>query len=701
MTRAGRCALLLLGAGGVLGCHAESDLLNTRDGGAGVPAGVAGATAGAGGGGGGAGSAGGAAGRATGTGGAGNGAAFPTGIGNDWVWSTGVVAHTAGPYAPCGIIGAGTVIFGAANPTAPEIAAASRAGVVLFYSPSTGEQVRPPHYVAGAVTGVDYSRDGTEIVVAGDTGVQLVRLADDKVLFNAQPFSSVASAAALSPDGTLIAVLGRDVGADATVLGLKLVRVSDGTSFGDVGTEAPDGVPPQFSSDGKLVLFGGFILSVPDLQIVAPSPLDYSHTSPTHAVLSPDGTKVAEGGHVIDLASGQEVKTPKVGQDWLYWSAFSPDGTVYAEADADIHLWRTSDWTPIGTPTPVPTPPGGSGSGWDGRFFFSGDGTQLITTVATGAANGNNRLVFQIINVPDLTAGAVIAEPQFLWSPAFFSPDGSLILGVLAGVSGAVWQTADLSLLSLLSERSPPFGFLGNGMLQIDNDTFNPRDGTKLGYATGSQVSPDGRLAVTASPHPKSSVIRLSDLSTQAVLDTSPLNPYLVPVWAFSRDNHVVAVAGQDPTGNPKVIVFDALTGATLATLDGVAPIAITTTSSGAVRVAAFVPVDAGFVANVRVWSVPDGSPMFDIPQATATNYPPDTNFPTVAFSPDGSLIVAGAAGIRIFQVETGALRESHPAHFDPQVSGIYAGVYSLGFSPTGEIATVGWDGTMRFWCSP
>ena len=70
-------------------------------------------------------------------------------------------------------------------------------------------------------------------------------------------------------------------------------------------------------------------------------------------------------------------------------------------------------------------------------------------------------------------------------------------------------------------------------------------------------------------------------------------------------------------------------------------------------------------------------------------------------FSPDGSLIAAGAKGIRIFQVETGMLRETLPAHFDPQPTGLYPGVLSLAFSATGQIASVGWDGTMRLWCSP
>jgi WD40 repeat protein len=200
-----------------------------------------------------------------------------------------------------------------------------------------------------------------------------------------------------------------------------------------------------------------------------------------------------------------------------------------------------------------------------------------------------------------------------------------------------------------------------------------------------------------------SSVIRLADLTTQAVLDTGDLVFPLGYVWAFSRDHRFVAGAGKDSKRNPKVVVFDAMTGAAIATFAGVPPIAITTTSTGAARVAAFVPVESGFVSDVRVWSVPDGKPLFDIKHASAKNYPPDIQATVVpmAFSPDGSLLAAGGTGIRIFQVETGTLRQTLPAHSDAPLSGAYSGVVSLAYSATGQIVSAGWDGTMRLWCSP
>ena len=199
--------------------------------------------------------------------------------------------------------------------------------------------------------------------------------------------------------------------------------------------------------------------------------------------------------------------------------------------------------------------PGIIGYGPDGRFFFSGDGKRLITTLSRDSFSESDHVVFQIMNVPDLTPGVAIAEPRFGWSPVVLSPDGSLIMGALANSTSGVWRTADLSPLPRMPEASPPYGFLGNGMLQIYFSIFNPLDGTKLGYAIGSAISPDGRLAVVLLSGSKSSVLRLADLTTQAVLDTSALVFPLGPVWAFSRDNRFVAGAGKDLNGSPKVVV--------------------------------------------------------------------------------------------------------------------------------------------------
>ena len=351
----------------------------------------------------------------------GQGSAFPNGIGTGWNWATGVVAHDAGPYVPCGILGTGPITFGAANPVAAEVAFASRAGVVFFYSSATGARVRTPFYASGPLAGVDYSRDGTKLVVAGDTGVQLVRLTDSKVLFNAQPFALVARAAALSPDGSLIAALGWDsqpLGFPADFI-LRLVRVSDGKVIAEKTSCSASTASPRNSRRTEASWWPtGRCCPFPA------SRRSWSCRPVPQTALSPDGTKVAQSGTVVEIATGKVLKSPTL--TLFQWSAFSPDGTWYAESDDAsgfaIHLYRTSTWTEVGT-APLPYPAGNDDYA-DGRFFFSADGTKILSTLtAVPYPYGYNRPVSQIVSVPDLVQQAAIAEPEVLGAPTF-APDG-------------------------------------------------------------------------------------------------------------------------------------------------------------------------------------------------------------------------------------------------------------------------------------
>ncbi len=632
----------------------------------------------------------------------GQGSAFPNGIGTDWNWTTGVAVHDAGPYAPCGIIGTGLVTFGAANPKAAEVAFASRAGVVFFYSSATGAPTRAPFYASGPLAGVAYSRDGSKLVVAGDTGVQIVRLADSTVLYDVQPFDFVARAAALSPDGTLIAALGWD-SAQLSLSPpqiLRLIRVSDGKSIAEKSfVSAADSVPPEFSPDGSFLVADGAVLSVPSFAVRLEVPF-----YPPQTVLSPDGTKIAGGGSVVDIATGNTLKSDTPGSS--HWSAFSPDGTLYAESDADsnvaIHLYSTSNWTEVGTasiPYPVSTDDYG-----DGRFFFSSDGTTIIAML-TGSPYpwGYNRLVSQIVSVPDLVRKAVIEQPQVFNALPAFAPDGSLFAVELANSTTGVWRTSDLALLSDLPEVSNDYAFLGNGAFELVplGSAYNPLTGAALGLGLGYGISPDGRLGVFQWT-PNSWIFRLADLSIQATVPTPKFTTTTDHRWTFSPDNRFVAGVGTDAQTGPFVTVFDATTGATLATLPGAPPIALTTNSSGAARLAAFVPSSTTPSNNttVGVWSIPDGKSLFQIQNANTMGWTAQ-----MAFSPDGSLIAEGVNDIRIYEVETGTLRQTLPAQTDPQAKDLQfdprSGVISLAFSATGQLATTGFDGTVRFWCSP
>jgi WD40 repeat protein len=625
-----------------------------------------------------------------------SGVGLQGGIGTDSTWSTDVRAHLAGPYQPCGIIGTGPVIWGAASPIDDEIAFASRAGVVLFSSLTTGKQVTPPFYAGGPVVGVDYSRDGRLIVVAGDTGIQLVNRADRAVVWHKNPFGFGARAAALSPDGTLIAALGWDQmptpaasGGEQSV-SLRLIRVADGASIATLPYPlyALDGVAPQFAPDGTFMVVGEYILSVPALQPL-PNPL---LTTSGNMALSRDGKMIARGGQVSELATGRELKpTLPVESPPIEWVAFSPDGATYAETLPDsggagtmIHRYRTSDWSPIDT-TLIDYRPGGNDLA-TGAFFFSYDGRRVISMLVVSYATADTP-IFEVLGTPDFNVQSTVTEPRPFWAgPAVFSPDGTLVATRFTDGT-AVLRASDLSRLSRITEESQYYAFLGNGMLDLILPAwvYDPGSGQKVGIGpVWEAISPDGRLAVReAVPQPL--IIRLADLSTQSTLDvTSDKLPPLYggKVYAFSRDDRLLAMVA-NYVSTPTLIVFDVATGSVVTIVAGGDPIALATTASGATRLAGKIDFD-----TFRVWSVPEGQVLFDIHGATA-----------VDFSTDGSLIAAGGDGIRIFRADTGALRETFPAHADPLAQ--RSGVTSVAFSPTGQIASVGMDNTLRFWCSP
>jgi WD40 repeat protein len=608
----------------------------------------------------------------------------PHGIGTDWKWQGGVEARLAGPYAPCGAIGTGSISWAAASPAGDELAVASRSGLVVFFTLPAGKQTRKPFDAQSPVSSVAYSSDASRLIVAADDGVTILRLADESVLSSSKPFSGVTGAASLSPDGSRLAALGWDdgVAVKSSLPDLRLIDVADGTVVLRVlGVDAAAGVVPQFSTDGTVLAAGPIVVSLNDLQ---PFPFSLPDAAGNGA-LSPDGKLFARGGAVWDVATHDMVRSP--GASPVAWVAFSPDGATYAESYGDINgsgtlvgLFHATDWSSI---VKGSIEIGDSFPGSDERFLFSGDGMRLLTSISPRHVSDSDRPVFQVRAVSDLALESTLSAPRpSTAGPFSFSPDGSLVAARLFSSSG-VWRAADASPVSRIPEISDNYDFLGNGMLTLRRGTtYDPSDGRRVApdLLPWLGISPDGTLAVSALLT-SVAIVRLSDLSTVATLDASP---NALNLWVFSRDNRFVAVAAGDSTPR-QLLVFDVETGQKVAAVAGSAPMALTS-SNGTTRLLG-VPENG---TKPRVWSIPDQTTLFDL----------DDSASTVDFSPDGSLIATGGATVRVYHADTGVLREEFAAHGeggDPARSG----VISVAFSPTGQIASVGLDETIRFSCSP
>ena len=613
------------------------------------------------------------------------------GIGSDWKWNKDVETRVAGPYALCGAVGTGLVTSAATRPTAPEVAVSSRSGLVSFFSLDGSDAPRPAINVGGFASSVAYSGDGQRLVAASDAGVEVFDLADGRSVFSAQPFGFATQAAALSPDGSLVAALGQDheqtTSSQAHIL--RLVSVADGKLVSELPNFPTDVfVAPQFSRDGARVLVGADVFSVPELQ-----PLYFLEDAQAWtSALSPDGTMVASGGTVFDIASGRALKSPGPSSVPLQWVAFSPDGATYAESHegptgTTIQVFRTSDFSVV--EEGVVDYPQDSGATPDGRFLFSGDGKHLVVTFDPMRATGSDLLVLDVLALPGLARERAIVSPRLFWGgPASFSPDGSLLAARLDTSTG-VWRASDLAPLARIAEDADEDAFLGNGLLAPGvGSLYDPTDGRQVSRAPLPLlgVSPDGTMAVSVKvTNLQIEVVRLADLATTAVLDQASLEG--LDVVIFSPDNRFIATAGPGTPGRT-LTVFDAATGKTLMQVDGSEPIAL----SIAGATARLIGVAPG-VNGVRAWSIPDGATLYDLEGGAAA----------VAASPEGSLIATGGGlgTLQIFSADTGALRQTILAHGHGDASRDSWWVSSVAFGQTGQLATVGVDVTMRLWCSP
>lgn len=586
------------------------------------------------------------------------------------------------------------------SPDGATLAVGGADGAVRFWDLRTGRPTGPVVGGGGGGTGpLAYTRDGSTVVGWVGPGI-----AAWSVATGAQVGPSLGrGAAALSPDGKTIAVVGRDAGEGVTLWDVATHRR---VSPRFPGSRATIWWAAAFSPDGRTLATAGdkgvWLWNVRTRRRVGAA-LDPG-TDVESVVFSPDGRLLAfadlDGAQLWNLHARRDAVT-RLGlgarralRDDIFELAFSPDGRTVATVGVDdTSFWNVRTGRQI---LPALGPAADVSA-----FAFSPDGR----TFATGDDSGR-------VQIRSTATHAVVAGPFVAYPSPFedvaFSRDGAMLAASNEGavdVFDARTRTPLGTIDAGTGHTFNGFAFLGDGSkLATSGDAvrvWSSISGTEVGalsnqalcspvfggcYTTadGIAASPDGSMFATFS----NDVARIWDSATLAPLGSriAIYDGVAVLALAFSPDGHTLAT-GLDQYGET-VVLWDTTTQRQIGDPLGKIvdmysdPATAVAFSPDGVRIAA---VTAGDTIQFW-WTATHGRLGMSIPS------PSGSDFTSVAFSPDGKLLATGGLDwtIRLWDVATGAevgppLRDSGP-------------VTSVAFSPDGRTLASASYAAVRLW---
>ena len=550
---------------------------------------------------------------------------------------------------------------------------------------------------SGTVREIAYSPDGKFIAAAGALGTWLYD-AESRAKFGL--IAGGAYTIAFNPNGDTLATAS---GSRRTV---HLWDVNTQRKVGDLLFPGKRGVTAlTHTLDGTTLAagYGNGDIALWDTETQTKTALlDTTSSVIWTLAFSPDGQMLASGGYEDSTISLWDVRTQmlvgifdghsragRLTNHAVSSIAFSPDGKTLASGstnDCTLRLWDVASPRQIALLLELDT------DKLDGvnSVAFSPDGTLLASASDDGVIRMWNARTLKQIGELETKSGGVTSIA--------FRPDGKILASLNGGPAAtARHRGGDMAIRLWEVESRKPIAVLGSHSASVDSVA----------------ISPDNRLFATGR---QDGSVELWDLESREQIDVLRGHDAAVQCVVFSPDGRLLASSAKEHarlwniedreeiatfkhTAIVESIAFSP-DGKTLACVDDNCVRLWDTRRRKAVSVLGEAP--ATYEANtgenvilrflIRVIDLFLGNPPTNLPvRYTST-------IQSIAFSPDGKLLVSGGIDNTVRLWDVGKRREiiSHEPY---QNEADYTNFESVAFSPTGKMfASAGWHNEIHLW---